>query len=112
MRGGPATTGRKWARGAPPVESAPVEVEPVPEEPELPARPPGRERERRRRRRPGLLIAAWILIVAVVFFVGLVVGRALEDAPKPGGEQTIVRTLVPNTVGPAEDVVTVTVTTP
>jgi len=40
--------------------------------------------------------------IAVAFLVGLVVGRAVEDAPRPGGEQTIVRTLVPATVGPVE----------
>ena len=79
-----------------------------------------RERERRasrrerreRRRRTGLLWLARALLVAIVFFVGLVIGRALEDAPKPGGEQTIVRTLVPETVGPVDEVVTVTVTAP
>jgi hypothetical protein len=46
-------------------------------------------------------------VVAVVFAVGLVAGMAIRDAPRPGGEQTIVRTLVPATVGPAS---TVTVT--
>jgi hypothetical protein len=87
-----------------------VEVEPAGEEIELPQRPPRRERKRRRRRRLGLLAAVWVVVIAVVFFVGLVVGRALEDAPKPGGEQTIVQTLVPDTIGPAQTV-TVTVTT-
>ena len=57
----------------------------------------------------GLLLALWALLIAVVFFVGLVIGRALEDAPRPGGTQTLVRTLEPSTVGPA---VTVTVTEP
>jgi hypothetical protein len=49
--------------------------------------------------------------VAVVFVVGLVLGMAIEDAPAPGGEQTIVRTLVPATVGPPSTV-TETVTAP
>lgn len=55
------------------------------------------------------MAAAGLIVAAIVFFAGLVIGRALEDAPKPGGEQTIVRTLVPTTIGPA---VTVTVTEP
>jgi hypothetical protein len=37
----------------------------------------------------------------------LFLGRALEEAPKPGGEFVRVRTLQPTTVGPQ---VTVTVT--
>jgi hypothetical protein len=56
-------------------------------------------------------LAAGLILLAAAFLIGLVVGRALEEAPKPGGEQTIVRTLVPSTIGPA-DVVTVTVTVP
>ncbi|MCL4290446.1 MAG: hypothetical protein KJ051_09255 [Thermoleophilia bacterium] len=75
--------------------------------------PPRRERRppprRRRGRRATIAAAAGLIVAAIVFFAGLVVGRALEDAPKPGGEQTIVRTLVPATIGPA---VTVTVTEP
>ncbi len=75
--------------------------------------PPRRERRpaprRRRGRRATLAAAAGLVVAAIVFFAGLVIGRALEDAPKPGGEQTIVRTLVPATIGPA---VTVTVTEP
>jgi hypothetical protein len=70
-----------------------------------------RERERRRRASPGRRIAAWIfrlLVIAVVFVAGLVVGRALESAPEPGGQQTVVRTLEPLTVEPAERTVTVT----
>ena len=39
----------------------------------------------------------------VVFFVGLVVGRALESAPQPGGTQTIVRTLEPLTLAPGAE---------
>jgi hypothetical protein len=50
------------------------------------------------------------LLLVVVFGVGVVVGRALEAKPKPGGTQTLVRTLVPTTVGPSERTVTVTVT--
>jgi hypothetical protein len=39
---------------------------------------------------------------------GLAIGRALEQAPSPGGTQTIVRTLEPLTVEPQERTVTVT----
>lgn len=70
-----------------------------------------RDRERRRRSSPGRRIFTWIvrlLAVAVVFVAGLAVGRALEDAPEPGGTQTIVRTLEPLTVQPSERTVTVT----
>jgi hypothetical protein len=44
----------------------------------------------------------------IAFGVGVAVGSALEEAPRPGGTQTLVRTLVPTTVGPAERTVTVT----
>lgn len=70
-----------------------------------------RDRERRRRSSPGRRILTWIvrlLAVAVVFVAGIAVGRALEDAPEPGGTQTIVRTLEPLTVQPSERTVTVT----
>jgi hypothetical protein len=70
-----------------------------------------RDRERRRRSSPGRRILTWIvrlLAVAVIFVAGLAVGRALEDAPEPGGTQTIVRTLEPLTVEPSERTVTVT----
>jgi hypothetical protein len=56
-----------------------------------------------------VLLPVGVVLLVAVFLIGLAVGRALEDAPRPGGEQTIVRTLVPSTLGPA-DVVTVTVT--
>jgi hypothetical protein len=40
----------------------------------------------------------------------MAIGRAIDDTPRPGGTQTIVRTLEPLTVAPQER--TVTVTTP
>jgi hypothetical protein len=49
------------------------------------------------------------VLIAVVFLLGLVIGRALQDAPRPGGQQTGVRTLEPSTLAPAG---TVTVTIP
>ncbi len=64
----------------------------------------GRSTERRRR-----VAGIWVLrllLLGLAFFVGLVVGRALEDAPKPGGTQTLVRTLVPDTVKPEPRTVT------
>ena len=56
-----------------------------------------RERPRRRRRsRTPLLIAAALL----VFAFGLAFGQALRDNPKPGGTQTIERTISLVTVAP------------
>jgi hypothetical protein len=40
-----------------------------------------------------LLLAA--VAVAVVFVLGIAVGEAVHDNPKPGGTQTIVRTFRP-----------------
>jgi hypothetical protein len=53
----------------------------------------------------------WIIrlaVLAVVFLAGLAIGRAVEQAPEPGGTQTIVRTIEPLTVEPRERTVTVT----
>jgi hypothetical protein len=93
-----------------PVESAGVEEPLDGDSEERPHRPPSL-RPRRRKRRRGLRLAVRAAFVAVVFLIGLVIGRALQDAPKPGGSQTIVQTLRPTTVGPVETVV-VTVTNP
>jgi hypothetical protein len=76
-----------------------------------------RERERGRRRRAsrGRRILLWIVRLAVigtVFVAGLAIGRAFEDAPSPGGTQTVVRTLEPLTVEPSERTVTVTTSGP
>jgi hypothetical protein len=49
--------------------------------------------------------------VLLVFAVGIAVGDALHDNPKPGGTQTLVRTLKPLPLAPAARE-TVTVTTP
>ncbi|MGH3012469.1 MAG: hypothetical protein ACRDMY_11640 [Gaiellaceae bacterium] len=72
-----------------------------------------RARERGRKRGPstGRRILVWLVrlaVIAAVFFAGLAIGRALEDAPSPGGTRTIVRTLEPLTVEPRERTVTVT----
>ena len=51
------------------------------------------------------------IAVVVVFVVGIAVGEALHDTPKPGGSQTLVRTLQPLPLAPAA-LETVTVTVP
>jgi hypothetical protein len=46
----------------------------------------------------------------VIFVVGVAVGEALHDNPRPGGTQTLVRTLRPLPLAPAaRETVTVTV---
>jgi hypothetical protein len=57
--------------------------------------------------RRGILLAAGVI---VVFAVGVAFGRALGDNPKPGGQQTLIRTLRPLPLAPAaRETVTVTV---
>jgi hypothetical protein len=46
----------------------------------------------------------------VIFVVGVAVGESLHDNPKPGGTQTLLRTLKPLPLAPAaRETVTVTV---
>jgi hypothetical protein len=66
---------------------------------------------RKRRRRRALVWLGRIVAVAVIFFAGLALGRALENGSSTGGTNTFVRTLIPTTVTPQETV-TVTVTSP
>jgi hypothetical protein len=78
--------------------------------------PRARERARARRaerRRRALVWAARLAVLGAVFFVGLVVGRAVEQGstPSEGPNQTLIRTLVPETLTPQETV-TVTVSKP
>ena len=54
-------------------------------------------------RRWALLVAG----IALVFAVGIAVGESLHDNPKPGGTQTLVRTLKPLPLSPAPVTVTV-----
>jgi hypothetical protein len=72
-----------------------------------------RDRARARRHRGARRVVRWglwLLVVAVAFFAGLSVGRAVqEDGAK--GDQTLVRTLVPTTLI-APETVTVTVSNP
>ena len=49
----------------------------------------------------------------VIFVVGVAVGEAVHDNPKPGGTQTLVRTLKPLPLAPAaRETVTVTTQNP
>ena len=69
--------------------------------------PPARPRPPRRRRR-GRWLLAGIVAAALAFLVGLAVGRALEEGPRPGGTQTGIRTLTPLPAPGAATTVTVT----
>ncbi len=52
-----------------------------------------------------------VLALLAAFLVGIGLGEALHDNPKPGGTQTLVRTLHPLPLVPvAQNTVTVTVT--
>jgi hypothetical protein len=55
-------------------------------------------------------IALLVLAGALLFAVGIAVGEALHDNPRPGGTQTRIRTLRPLQVPPANVTVTVTTT--
>jgi hypothetical protein len=47
----------------------------------------------------GLLIA--LVAVVVCFGIGVALGEALHDNPRPGGTQTLIRTLNPLGLAPA-----------
>jgi hypothetical protein len=49
------------------------------------------------------------LLLAAVFAIGVALGQALHDNPKPGPEITRVRTLTPVPLAPVRETVTVTV---
>jgi hypothetical protein len=58
-------------------------------------------------------IVLMVVGAALVFAVGIAFGQALHDNPKPGGTQTLVRTLQPLPLAPAaRETVTVTVQNP
>jgi hypothetical protein len=69
------------------------------------------ERRRARRRRRSVPWRALLVIVVLVctFAVGIALGEALHDNPKPGGTRTTQRTLRPLPLAPVHDTVTVTV---
>jgi hypothetical protein len=74
---------------------------------------PERAPRRRRRRRPGRnarFVPA--LVAALLFAVGVALGEALHDNPRPGSTQTGVRTLKPLPLLPARQTVTITVRKP
>jgi hypothetical protein len=72
-----------------------------------------RDRERRRaRQRRALLWVGRILALAFVFLAGYVIGRAVEQAPRPGGTQTSEQRLDPSTLPPVTRTVTVTSESP
>jgi hypothetical protein len=57
--------------------------------------------ERRRRpprRRARRLVV--VMLIALAFVFGIALGEALHDNPRPGGEQTLVRTLAPVPLSP------------
>ncbi|MGI8421988.1 MAG: hypothetical protein ACR2MU_06985 [Gaiellaceae bacterium] len=66
----------------------------------------GRRRRRRRQTRIGSAI-----VLLVVFAIGIALGEALHDNPRPDGSRTIVRTLEPLPLAPAARS-TVTATAP
>jgi len=64
---------------------------------------------RRRSPRAGL----WLALVAagvVLFAIGVALGEALHDNPRPGGTLTYVRTLHPLKVAPSVPTRTITIT--
>jgi hypothetical protein len=71
-----------------------------------------RREEKRARKRRIAVIAGSVLLAALAFFIGIAVGRAVEEAPQPGGTQTSVRTLTPATLPPVSRTVTVTTGAP
>jgi len=72
---------------------------------------PARHTRRPRRGRARVLVPLAVAIVA--FAVGIALGEALHDNPRPGGTQTLVRTLHPLPLAPAaRETVTVTTSKP
>jgi hypothetical protein len=74
-----------------------------------------RERPRRERRKPRAPVVRAVLgfvVLAAVFVAGLALGRAIEEAPRPGGTQSLVRTLEPDTLPPVTRTVTVSTSSP
>ncbi len=64
-----------------------------------------RERRKRRRREEVSRWAIRVLVVVLVFALGVALGQALHDNPKPGETTTLERTLsVPTSGNPASTV--------
>jgi hypothetical protein len=64
-------------------------------------------RARRRRRSVAWRRIAAVVLLVCVFAVGLALGEALHDNPKPGGERTTQRILRPLPLAPRTVTVTV-----
>jgi hypothetical protein len=62
---------------------------------------PGSVPRPRRKRRPLLRAGLALLALAVVFVLGIALGKALNDSPQSGGTVTYVRTLKPLPQQPA-----------
>jgi hypothetical protein len=67
----------------------------------------GRSADRRRRVQLERRVLGIVLAV-LVFVLGIALGEALHDNPKPGGNRMFVRTLQPSTLPPVRETVTVT----
>lgn len=76
--------------------------------PRLERRGRARLEARRARRRRAAAVAGGLALGAVILFVGIALGKALEEAPRPGGTQSQVRTLDPGTLPAVTRTVTVT----
>jgi hypothetical protein len=73
------------------------------------------ERTRRgapRRRRPVLRVIVIVLTALLVFLLGIAFARTVDDRPRTGDNETIVRTLTPLQQDGPGRTVTVTVTAP
>jgi hypothetical protein len=53
------------------------------------------ERRHRRRRRSAVRVLAAVAAALVIFAVGIALGRALEDNPRPNLTVTTTKTLIP-----------------
>jgi len=66
------------------------------------------ERRERRKRRRRAEVSRWairVLVIVLVFALGIALGQALHDNPKPGETTTLERTLsVPTSGNPASTV--------
>jgi hypothetical protein len=69
-------------------------------------------RPRRSRRDAIGRVVLVVIALALAFVVGMAFARTLDERPKPGGTETIVRTLTPLPQGAPTRTVTVTVTGP
>ena len=65
-------------------------------------------RDARARRRRAFTWGLAAAVAVIVFVAGVSLGKALEEPPRPGGTQSLVRTLEPDTLPPVTRTVTVT----